>query len=132
MAAIEVDCPDSIVIGRCDAVEIWGQVRVGVIGAIAPAAANIACSQIPACPNRLAQVVAVINRLNRALNQVMVVIVRVGCGTTGIAELHLQGRVNRREGRRARKPKQDSKSDTEAFHLKIIQPRAVAVTRRLV
>ena len=38
--------------------------------------------------------VAVIKGLDRALNQVMVVVVGVGDGAAGVAELHLQRNVN--------------------------------------
>ncbi len=70
MAAIEIVRADAVVIGGADAVEIRRQVCVGVKSGVAPAAANVPRRQIPACPNRLAQIVAVINRLDRALNEI--------------------------------------------------------------
>lgn len=99
MAAIEIIRADAVVIGGGDAVEIRRQVCVRVEAGISPAAADVARRQIPACPNRLAQVVAVINRLDGALNQIMIVIVRVGDCAGRVAKLHLQRGVNRRPRR---------------------------------
>jgi hypothetical protein len=54
MAAIKITRPDAVVVGGRDFSEIRGQVRVCVIGAVPSAAADIAGSQVPARPNRLA------------------------------------------------------------------------------
>ena len=90
MAAVEIIGAHAVVIGGGDAVESKRQIGVSVIGRISSAAADIARRQIPRRPDGAAKSVAVIQGLDAALDEIMRVVVRVGQGTGGIAQLHLQ------------------------------------------
>ena len=78
------------VIGRSDLVKIRREIRIGVEIGRATTRAEVADGQIPAHPVGFAQIIAVVNSFDGALNQVMVMIVGVGAGIAGVAQLHLQ------------------------------------------
>lgn len=82
-------------------VEVRRQVGVSRPGATA-ASAKVSRRQIPTGPNGLAQVIAVVQRLDGALEEVMVVVVGVGGGPGGVAELHLVGSAQKSQGGRSR------------------------------
>ena len=82
------------VVGGGHLVKAGGKRCVGDEIRGASAGAEVAGGQVPARPVGFAQSIAVINGLHRALNQVMIVIVRVGGGAAGVAQLHLLCGVN--------------------------------------
>ena len=78
------------------------QVGIHCPGVGAPTAANVGDSHIPARPVWLTEIIAIINGLDRALNEVMVVVGGVGRGPAGVAQLHLQRGVDDRARRENR------------------------------
>ena len=111
VAAIEINVADAVVIGGAQTREIGRQIGVNVIGGVAPAAAYVARRQIPRGPDGFAQIVAVINGFDGALDEVMRVVVGVHDGTGGIAQLHLQRGINRGKSGARRKYRDESSHD---------------------
>ena len=94
MAAIDIDRTDAVVILVSHTIKGWRQICVGKISAGTRDRADIARSQIPTRPVGLAQIVAIINGLDRALNQIMAMVIGVDGSPGGVSELHLQGCVD--------------------------------------
>src|SRR2546422_1467314 len=82
------------VIARGYVIEVGRQGVVGEKRGRARSRADVGGSQVPARPSGLTQIITKIEGFHGALNQVMVVVIGVGGGTAGIAQLHLQRSVN--------------------------------------
>ena len=124
VAAIEPDIADTGVITVADGRKIGREIGVHVITLRAGSGADIAGGQIPRGPNGLAQIVAVIQSFDGALDEIMGVVVGVGGGVGRIAQLHLERGINRTHGGSRREDHGAEHSQSSPIQTGFLQGRA--------